>query len=322
MIKVIAVLVLLLVDVALGQAQQPGKIHRIGYLSAASEKGLGEEVFRQGLRNLGYVEGRDIVLEMRFARGELDQLAGLAHELVRAKPDIIITSSIQSTQAAMAATKTIPIVFAIADNPVESKIVSSLAAPDGNATGITDFADELSGKRVELLKESFPSLSRLAVIIWKPDGPGNSREREDIESAARRLGMQILPIEIRKPEELESGLFKIVKTTKAFIGLTDTRFSYNQGQILTISVKNRLASVYPDRRFVEAGGLMSYATNRAEWRQRLARYVDRILKGAKPVDLPVEQPTKFELVINLKTAKQIGLKVPPNVLARADRVIR
>ena len=169
-------------------------------MSAASEKGLGEETFREGLRNLGYVEGQDIVLEKRFAQGNLERLAGLAQDLVRAKPDVIVTSSIQSTQVAMMATKTIPIVFAIADNPVESKIVSSLAKPGGNATGITDFADELSGKRVELLKETLPNISRLAVIVWKPDGPGNMTEKSTIEAAARRAGVEVLSLEIHKPE--------------------------------------------------------------------------------------------------------------------------
>jgi putative ABC transport system substrate-binding protein len=313
----------LLAFLDLVEAQQPVKIYRIGYLSATSEKGLGAEALRLGLRKLGYVDDRDMVLEKRFAHGEVGRLLELAQDLVRTKPDVIVTSDIQSTHAAIIATKTIPIVFAIADNPVESKIVLSLAKPEGNATGITDFADELSVKRVELLKESFPSISRLAVIIWKPDGPGNSREREEIESAARRSGIQVIPLEIQKQEELEPGFSRIAKVgAHALIGLTDTRFSYSRLQIVDLSIKHRLACVYPDRQFVEVGGLMSYATNRAEWRQRLAVYVDKILKGFKPADLPVEQPTKFELVINLKTAKQIGLTIQPQVLARADKVIR
>jgi putative ABC transport system substrate-binding protein len=294
---------LLLALCVAAEAQQSGKVYRVGYLSAQSPMGLAEDALLHGLRDFGYVEGRNITVERRFAEGKLDRLPGLAEELVRVKVDVLVTSSIQSTLAAKSATKTLPIVFAIADNPVESGVVASLARPGGNATGITDFADELSGKRVELLKEAVPKVSRLAVLVWKPDGPGNADERKEIESAARLFGIEVQPVEIRKPEELDSGFLRIAKAgANAFMGLTDTRFSFNQGRIIELSVKNRLPCVYPNRQFVEAGGLMSYGTNRAEWRKRVGFYVDKILKGSNPADLPVEQPRNFEFIVNLKAA--------------------
>jgi putative ABC transport system substrate-binding protein len=321
--RILAIIVSLVAWVGMAEAQQPGKIYRIGYISPGSAKGRFEEVFRQGLRGLGYIEGQNIVIEWRFAEGKLDPLPGLAAELVRLKVDAIVVVGTQGTLAAKKATQTIPIIFAIADNPVESGVVASLARPGGNLTGVTDIAGELGGKRIELLKETISKVSRVAVLVWIPDGPGNAAERSEIESAARTLGVQVQPVEIRGANDLESGFSAMTRAgANAFMGLTDTRFGGNRKQIVALSAKNHLPAIYPERLFVEDGGLMSYGTNRAEWRRRVASYVDRILKGAKPADLPVEQPTKFELVINLKTAKQIGVTIPPNVLARADKVIK
>jgi len=305
------------------EAQQPGKVYRMGYLSAGPGIRLTEETFRQALRDLGYVEGQNIVIEWRFSKGKLDRLPELAAELVRLKVDIIVVTSVQGALAAKKATQTIPIVFAIAQDPIGSGLVTSLAQPGGNATGVTDFARELAGKRLELLKETVPKVSRVAILLWKPAGPDYAPERNEIEAAARALGVQLQPVEVRGPDDLENAFSAMTRgRAGAFIGLTDTRFGGNRNRIAELSAKNRLPAVYQDRAFVEAGGLMSYGTNRTEWRRRVASYVDRVLKGAKPADLPVEQPTKFEFVINLKTAKQIGLTIPPNVLTRADRVIR
>ena len=304
-------------------AQQPTKVYRIGLLFAGSGLGITDEAFRQGMRELGYIEGQNIFFEWRFAEGKLDRLPALAADLMRVKVDLIIVSSTQAALVVKKATQTIPIVFAIADDPVESGLVASLAHPNGNATGVTDLAGDLGGKGLELLKETLPKVSRLGVLVWNPDGPGNAAERNEIESAARALGIQIQPVEIRGINDLENGFSAMIKAgANAFMGLTDTRFAGYRQQVVGLSVKKRLPAMYQDRLFVEAGGLMSYGTNRAEWRRRVAYYVDRILKGTKPADLPVERPSKFELVINLKTAKQIGLTIPPNVLARADKVMR
>jgi len=319
LVRVVAVF--LLTPGFIAAAQQPKRVYRLGYL-ASVRGGSSEDALRRGLRDLGYIEGQNFVIESRSAEGKLDRLPGLVADLMRLNVDIIVVSSTQGALAAKKATQTIPIVFAIADDPVESGLVNSLAQPSGNATGVTDLAGGLGGKRIELLKETLPKVSRLAVLVWKPDGPGNAAERSEIELAVRAVRIRVQPVEIRGPNDLETGFAAINPTTNAFMGLTDTRFAGNRQRIVELSVKHRLRAVYPDRAFVEAGGLMSYGTNRAEWRRRIAYYVDKILKGTKPADIPVEQPTKFELVINLKAAKQIGLTIPPNVLARADRVIR
>ena len=305
------------------RAQPPTTVHRVGILTAGSNLGITDEAFRRGMRQFGYVEGQNLIIEWRLAEGKLDRLPALAADLARLKVDVIIVSSTQGALAAKKATQTIPIVFAIADDPVESGLVVSLAHPSGNATGLTDFAGGLSGKRLELLKETLPNLTRLALLVWKPDGPGNATEKNEIESAAQLLGVKVQPVEVKGANDLASGFSAMAKAgSNAFMGLTDTRFSGTRQQVVELSAKRRLPAVYPDRQFADAGGLMSYGTNRGEWRQRISYYTDRILKGAKPSDLPVERPTKFELIINLKAAKQIGLTIPPNVLARADKVIR
>jgi putative ABC transport system substrate-binding protein len=304
-------------------AQQPTKVYRIGYISSGVATGSTEEILRQGLRELGYIEGRNLVMEWRYSKGKVDALPGFVTELTSLKVDVIVVSGTQFALAAKRATQTIPIIFAIADDPVEAGVVASLAQPGGNLTGVTDIAGELGGKRIELLKETVPKISTLAVLVWKPDGPGNAAERNEIESAARVFGVEVQPVEVRGLDDLASSFSAMSKAgTNAFMGLTDTRFGANRQRIVDLGTKHRLPAIYPERLFAEAGGLMSYGTNRAEWRRRVVYFVDRILKGAKPTELPVERPTKFELVINLKTAKQIGVTIPQSVLFRADKVIR
>jgi putative ABC transport system substrate-binding protein len=307
------------------EAQQPGKLYRVGYLVSQFRGGPAstEDALRGGLRELGYVEGKNIVIEARSAEGKLDRMPGLAADLIGQNVDVIVVTSIQGALAAKKATRSIPIVFAVAQDPVGSGLVATLAQPGGNLTGVTDFARELAGKRLELLQETVPKISRVALLSWKPPGPDYSAERNVIEFAARALRVDLQPVEIRGANDLGSAFMAATKAgADGFLALTDTRFANNRRRIIELVGKNRLPAAYQDWVFVQDGGLMSYGTNRVQWRRRVASYVDRILKGAKPADLPVEQPTKFELVINLKAAKQIGLTVPPNVLARADRVVR
>ncbi|MCZ6907790.1 MAG: ABC transporter substrate-binding protein, partial [Deltaproteobacteria bacterium] len=295
-------------------------VPRIGYLTSGSAV---PKRFREGLRELGYVEGKNIVIEPRFAQRKLDRFPGLAAELVGLKVDAIVVNSVQGALAARKATRRIPIVFAIAQNPVSVGLVTSFAQPGGNVTGLTDFARELAGKRLELLKETVPKLLRVAVLVWYPAGPDYTAEKNEIELAAHALGLQLEAVVARGPDDLENAFSAMTRANaNAFMGLTDTRFHRNRKRIVKLSVKNRLPAVYQSKSFVKAGGLMSYGPNRSEFRRRIAIYVDKILKGAKPAELPVEQPTKFELVINLKTAKQIGLTIPPSLLYRADKVIK
>ena len=313
----------ILIIVPIVHAAQATKVFRIGWLSAGSGKGPIDEAIRQDLRERGYIEGQNLVNERRFAEGKLDRLPGLVTDLVRSKVDLIVVSSTQAVLLAKEATQTIPIVFAIADNPVEIGLIASLARPGGNATGLTDIAGELGGKRLELLKETVPKLFRLALLVWSPDGPGNVAEKNEIESAARVFRVQVHSVEVSGAKDLEKAFSAMARAgANAFMGLTDTRFSGNRPRIVELSAKNRLPAIYPERTFAETGGLMSYGTNRVEFRRRIAVYIDKILKGTNPADLPVEQPMKFELIINLKSAKQIGLTIPPNVLVRADKVIR
>ena len=302
---------------------QPPKVPRIGYLVFRGEAGPNFESFKQGMRELGYSEGQDLAIESRSAGAQVERIPELLSDLINSKVDIIVVGNVQAAHAAKKATQSIPIVFAIADDPVAIGLVASFARPGGNITGITDLAQHLSGKRVELLKEAIPRLSRLGMILWSPAGQGGGAEKNEIEFTTRSLGIKLQPVEVHGSSELEGAFSTMTRAgCEAFIGATDTRFATNRDRVARLSIRNRLPAVYPDRAFVDAGGLMSYATDRVEWRRRLAVYVDKILKGAKPADLPVEQPTKFELVINLKTAKQLGLTIPPNVLARADKIIR
>jgi putative ABC transport system substrate-binding protein len=303
------------------------KVPRIGYLLAGdpTSESARFATIRLALRELGYIEGQNIAIEYRYAEGKRDRATELAVELVRLKVDIIlVTGGPSGIRAAKNATKTIPIVMGGTPNdPVEAGLVDSLARPGGNVTGLTSLTRELAGKRLELLKEAVPKLARVAVLY----GPANSAAvlevKEDLPAAARALKLTLQPCEVRSADDIERVFAVLNKQRPDGLYVSGGPLMIiSQKQTTGFALKSRLPSMYGARERVEAGGLMSYAADQAESYRRVATYVDRILKGAKPADLPVEQPTKFELVINLKTAQQIGLMMPPNVLARADRVIR
>jgi ABC-type uncharacterized transport system substrate-binding protein len=278
------------------------------------------EAFRQGLRTLGYIDGKNIVIEWRYAEGKLDRLTTLANELVSLKVDVIVTSTTPAIQAAQQATRTIPIVTISAD-PVGTGLVASLARPGGNITGLSVVGPEISGKQLELVKEMLPKVKRVA-FVWDPANAALNLRFKEVKMAGQTLGLQIESLEVRTANELESGLESATgKHVGALIVPPPIASAYRK-QIVDFAAKNQLPAMYEDSEVVERGGLMSYGTNGADLNRRAAIYVDKILKGAKPADLPVEQPTKFEFVINLKAAKQIGVTVPPNVLARADKVIK
>jgi putative tryptophan/tyrosine transport system substrate-binding protein len=305
-------------------AQQPTKTPRIGYIATAfpSSTPARIEAFRQGLRELGYVEGKNIVIESRYAEGKLDRLPALAAELVRLKVDVIVTSGPSGTRAAKEATSTIPIVMTQDIDPVGTGFVASLARPGGNITGLSTLSPELSGKRLELLKEIAPKLSRVAVL-GTSTVPGSAQAFRETELAARAFKVKLQYLDVLSPKDIETAFRAASKgRADAVLMLTGAAFSSQRTQIADLAVKSRLPAIYIQTEFVEAGGLMSYATSITDLNRRAATYVDKILKGAKPADLPVEQPKKFELIINLKAAKQIGLTIPPNMLARADKVIR
>ena len=268
------------------------------------------------------MEGKNIVIDWRFAEGRADRLAGLAAELVRLKVDVIVTSGPPATLSAKDATRTIPIVMASDADPVGSGVVASLARPGGNITGLSTLAPEISGKRLELLKEIVPKLSRVAVLASSTT-PGNAHQLKETELAARALGVQLQYLDIRGAKDIDPAFRAATKgRADALLVLQSPVFINERTQLAELAVKNRLPTMYDRREFVDDGGLICYGTNYTDLSHRAATYVDKILKGAKPADLPVEQPTKFEFVVNLKTAKQIGLTIPPNVLARADRVIK
>ena len=314
----------LLTTASIAEAQQPKKVPRIGYLSPLSRVAEASrmEGFHQGLRDLGYVEGQNLIIEYRFPEGKLDRLPELAADLVSLKVDVIVTGGSSPTRAAQRETKTIPIVMAYMSDPVALGFVASLARPGGNITGLSQLAPQLGGKRLELLKEVVPQISRVAVL-GDPQAEAYGSQLQEMKVAARALGVQLQPVELQRPNDLEKAFSAITRErADAVIGLTGPAVSFLRKPIVELAAKNRLPAIYPFVEFVDAGGLMSYAPNYADLFRRAATFVDKILKGAKPADLPVEQPTKFELIINLKTAKQIGLTIPPNVLARADKVIR
>ncbi len=319
-ILVIAVATAILACVHLAEAQQPKKVPRIGWLMVNTSPR--SEAFRQGLRDLGYIEGQNIVIEMRNVESKVDLLADLAVELVQLKVDLIVALEPPAVRAAQRATKTIPIVMRSTDDPVEAGFVTSLARPGGNITGVTSISTELTAKRLELLKEVVPRLSRVAVL-WDPDLPGGTFSFKDAEASARLLKLQLQSLEARRPGDFESAFRTATKQrAQAVITLRNPLIVNERKRIADLALKDRLPVIYDDRDFVETGGLMSYGTNLADLYRRAATYVDKILKGTKPADLPVERPIKFELVISLKAAKQIGLTIPPNVLARADKVIK
>jgi putative ABC transport system substrate-binding protein len=306
------------------QAQQPTKIPRIGFLNAGSlsANSARTEAFRQGLRELGYVEGRNIVIESRFAEGKLDRLPALAAELVRLKVDVMVTGGPAVTRAAKEATSTIPIVMAFDTDPVGNGFVASLARPGGNITGLSSLAPEISGKQLELLKETVPRLSRVAVFGTSTT-PGSAQALKEIELAAKAFKVQLQYLDVLDPKDIETAFRAASKgRADAVLVLTSGVFANHRTEIVELAIKSRLPAMYYRSEFVEDGGLMTYGVSVTDLDRRAATYVDKILKGRKPADLPVEQPMKFEFIINLKAAKQIGLTIPPNVLVRANKVIR
>ena len=309
---------------AVAEAQQARKVSRIGFQSAASPAALSArmEAFRQGLLELGYVEGKNIVIERRFAEGKLDRLNEFAAEFVRLKVDVIVTAAPSSTRAAKEATSTIPIVMAFDNDPVANGFVASLARPGGNITGLSTLAPEISGKQLELLKEIVPRLSHVAVLRTSIL-PGWQATVKEMELAAGALKVQLQYVDVLDPKKIEQA-FRTAKKGRAdaVLVLASPILESHRTRVADLAAKNRLPTIYSSREYVEAGGLMTYGVSLTDLYRRAATYVDKILKGAKPADLPVEQPKKFEFIINLKAAKQIGLTIPPEVLARADRVIR
>ena len=315
--------VVLLVLCLSAQAQQSKKIPRIGFLGASSASFYAPniEIFRQGLRDLGYVEGKNIAIEYRFGEGKLDRVPALAAELIGLDVNIIVTAGMPAVIAAKKATSTIPIVAASADNLVEAGIIASLAHPGGNVTGSTRVDADFSAKRLELLKETFPKLSRVAVLAHGSLG-GDEEELREIQTAGRKLAIQIQPFSTPDPSQFPGAFSEMKKKrAEALIFLGSSFTNAHRKQLLELATKNHLPTMC-SAGWIDAGCVMAYGPKAGELFRRAAVFVDKILKGAKPADLPVEQPTKFEFVINLKAAKQIGLTIPPNVLARADRVIR
>ena len=303
------------------EAQQPTKVPRIGVLWPTSDHPY-LQAFRQGLRDLGYVEGQTIVIEYRYARGKDDRLPDLAAELVRLQVGAILTWGTPATQAAKQATRAIPIVMGTIADPVTAGLVASLARPGGNVTGLTSISRELAGKRLELTMEVIPGLSRVAVLS-NPANPGAVLNLRETEAAARSRGMRLQVLQVRGPNDFESAFEAAAKERAgALVVLPDPLFSQHAKRLVDLAAKHRLPAMYYTKEFVDAGGLMSYAPSYPDMFRRAASYVDKILKGAKPGDLPVEQPTRFELVINLKTAKALGLTIPQSVLIRADQVIQ
>jgi putative tryptophan/tyrosine transport system substrate-binding protein len=306
------------------EAQQATKVPQIGYLEGGPRSAHTSrmEAFRQGLRELGYEEGKNIVIEWRFGDGKVDSLSALATELVGLKVAVIVTGGTGPTRAAKEATSTIPIVMAQDNDPVVSGVVASLARPGGNITGLSNFAPELSSKRLEILREVIPKLSRVAVL-GSSTGPSYALVMRELELAAKVLGVKLQYLDILEPKDVETA-FRAAAEGRAD-GVTTFASAMvvaQRTQIVELAAKNRLPGIYHNSQFAEAGGLMFYGVNVLDLDRRAAAYVDKILKGAKPADLPVEQPTKFDLMINLKTASQIGLTIPPQVLARADKVIK
>jgi putative ABC transport system substrate-binding protein len=305
----------------IAQAQQPAKIAKIGWL-AIPGPGSGRELFWRELRELGYVEGKNISIEYRSAEGKLDRLPALADELVRLKVDVLVTSSTSAALALKNATRTIPIVFLGVSDPVGAGLIDSLPRPGGNITGFTIISAVLAGKRLELLKETVPKLSRVAVL-WNPHDPGSAQQWKESQLPAKELGLQLHSMAVDGADKLESGFKEATKAPTAAVTVTQSPLAAsNQKRIVDLAAKSRVPAIYPRGDYVASGGLMSYGPDRAEPFRRGASMVDKILKGTKPADLPVEQPTKFELMINLKTAKALGLTIPPLVLMRAEKVVK
>jgi putative ABC transport system substrate-binding protein len=306
------------------EAQQPEKIPRVGFLSRTSAPTPttpypSGDAFRQGLRDLGYIEGKNILIEYRYAEGSLARIPSLVAELMQLKVDVLVSATFQAIRAAKQATKTIPIVMITTADPVATGLIDSLARPGGNITGVTRLTRELSGKRLELLKEAVPGISHVGVL-----GEANASGFKDYETAARVLKIRVQHLKVESSNPDFEGAFKAAARARvnALVTVSGALLVVNPKRVADLAVKNRLPSMHEGADYVEAGGLLSYSASDTESFKRAAVYVDKILKGAKPADLPVEQPTKFEFIVNLKTAKQIGLTIPQSVLFRADRVIR
>jgi putative tryptophan/tyrosine transport system substrate-binding protein len=324
-LAVILALSLTLASLGTAAAQPAEKIPRVGYISPGSSSDPARlrrfEAFRQGLQELGYVEGRNIALEPRWADGKYDRYPALAADLIRLKVDVIVTGGGAATQAAQRATRTVPIVMSVVIDPLGSGIVSSLAHPGGNVTGTSMMASDLVGKQFEVLKEVVPKVSRVA-LLWNPANPGGAPQLREAEAVARALGVRLQTLEARDPQEIDRAFAAMTREQAgALVVLADAVFTNQVSQIADLAAKRRLPSIYGQREYASAGGLLVYSSNPFDLERRAATFVDKILKGAKPGDLPIEQPSKFELVINLKTAKALGLTIPQTLLQRADQVI-
>ncbi|HEU4345044.1 MAG TPA: ABC transporter substrate-binding protein [Candidatus Binatia bacterium] len=306
------------------EAQEAARVWRIGVLvsSSASLNASRDEALRQGLREMGYVEGKNIVTEYRYAEGKLDRLSELAPDLVRSKPDVIVAGGTRVAVAAKQATSTIPIIVAGAGDLVAAGLVHNLNQPGGNVTGVSRLSPEILGTRVELLKETLPKATRIATLV-NPENPGNAASLREIELDSLAQGMRLQLVTARNPDDLPSAFRAATKeSANALLILVDAFFSSYRSRVVELAAKHRLPALYDRADFVEVGGLMSYGMNLADLSRRAAWYIDKVLKGANPANLPLTEPMNFELVINLKTAKQIGLTIPPQVLARADKVIK
>ena len=305
-----------------GEPQQAAKGPRIGFLSASSQSAEASRVqaFRQGLRELGYIEGENIIIEYRWAEGKVDRLSSLATELIRLKVHVVVVAGDAAIRAAKSATGTIPIVMSTVGDPVGSGLVASLGRPGGNITGLSVLSPELSGKALELLKETLPKVSRVA-ILWNPANASKILDFKAAQVAAKALGVQLQSLEVRADNDFDPAFRAAIQGKPDALSVRADSFTlFHRKRIVDFALKSRLPAIYELREYVDAGGLMSYGPSREDLHRRAANYVDRILKGASPADLPVEQPTKFELVINLKTAKALGLMIPPSLLLRADQV--
>jgi putative tryptophan/tyrosine transport system substrate-binding protein len=317
----LSVIALALVLVA-GVAQAQTKIFKIGWLSAVGAANPGQREIVRMLRELGYVEGKNIVYEYRYADSKLERLPALADKLVRLKVDLLITPGTPGALALKKATRTIPIVFADVTDPVAAGLVDSLARPGGNLTGFTSVEALLAGKRLDLLKETVANLSRVAAL-WDPYNPSSTQEWQESQAAARELGLRLHSMEVSSADKYASAFGEAIKARSAALAVLSTPLAAaNQERITNLALKHRLPAIYVQENFITKGGLMSYGADQPERFRRVAVFVDKILKGTKPADLPVEQPKKFEFIVNLKAAKQIGVTIPPNVLARADKVIK
>jgi putative ABC transport system substrate-binding protein len=305
-------------------AQQPAKIARIGFLHAASPQGGAPrlQAFRDGLRELGYVEGKNLQLEVRWAEGKLERLPTLAAELVQAKVDVIVAGTSPAVVAAREATRTVPIVMPVSSDPVGEGLVASLARPGGNITGLSLMAPELGQKRLELLQETFPKVSRAVAVLWNPAYVGMRARFEQAQVAAPAVGLTVRSVEVRDTRELDAAFEAIIREhPDALLLLVDPFTITQRARIVEFAAEQRLPAIYESSDFVDVGGLISYGPNFSDMFRRAATYVDKILRGAKPADLPIEQPTQFELVINMRAAKALGIKFPDSILLRADKVI-